>query len=196
MISAKTNAVDSAVAGDTSVSDEFIRAIYCTVAGTVNQSWRLSLYKSKDRKTFFCVLRNIILRYSWALFRVYTIDLVCLHIRFISRMSHITWTHWRPQGWTLPVHDGYPSQNLLRPTSAHTRPRCPSSRAGILMRRRRNPELAHIISNLSRAVPILHDQTAHLTHYCRAQTRFERSGSTFLDHWQHFGRFCNRIIAS
>jgi len=82
-------------------------------------------------------------------------------------MSHITCTHWRPQSWTMPVRDGNPSQNLLRPTPAHTRPRGPSSRVDIPIRRTRNPDPAHIISNPNRAILIPNDQALYLANYWR-----------------------------
>jgi len=91
---------------------------------------------------------------------------ICI-VDCISRMSHITWTHRRPQCWTMPLRDGNPSQNFLRPTPAHTRPRGPSSRVGIPIRRRRNPDPAHINSNLNRAIPIPYDQALYLANYWR-----------------------------
>jgi len=36
----------------------------------------------------------------------------CLYIRLIGRISHITWTYWRPQCWTMPVRGGNPSKNF------------------------------------------------------------------------------------
>ena len=84
---------------------------------------------------------------------------------YLTEMSHITWTHWHPQTWTMPVRDGNPSQNFLRPTPAHTRPRGPSSRDGIPIRRRRNPDPAHINSNLNRAIP--YDEALYLANYWR-----------------------------
>ena len=67
----------------------------------------------------------------------------------------------------MPVRDGNPSQNFMRPTPAHTRPRGPSSRVGIPIRRRRNPDPAHINSNLNTAIPIPYDQALYLANYWR-----------------------------
>ena len=59
---------------------------------------------------------------------------------YLTEMSHITWTHWHPQTWTMLVRDGNPSQNFLRPTLVHTRPRGTCSRVGIPISRRRHAD--------------------------------------------------------
>jgi len=113
-----------------------------------------------------CYLWLNVIAYCCVLLLLTLFVRICI-VDCISRMSHITWTHRRPQCWTMPVRDGNPSENFLRPTPAHTRPRGPSSRVGIPIRRRRNPDPAHINSNLNRAIPIPYDQALYLANYWR-----------------------------